>query len=204
MSDSLMNDARLNRKIMLKPRTLALLLTVLVAITLLGTHVHRRTLTIDPISEQRGMLLLTRTKEAVSIEPFTSDGCSGNISSAWNTSIKGLSRLFTDIDARYFDTKRIPFEDLCIAHDRAYHVGEGGYAGRLRADNALRDGILTYALEDLENIKRRTGLSSDETALYLYERIADLVYFGVRLGGAPCSGKPYAWGYGYGGGTCIE
>lgn len=189
---------------MLRPRTLALLLIFLSAITIISVLVYRRTVTIDPISEQRGMLLLTRTKETVPIDPFTSDGCSGNVSSAWNTSIKGLSRLFTDIDARYFDTKRIPFEDLCIAHDRSYHMGEGGYAGRLRADNALRNGILAYALGDLENIKRRTGLSSDEMALYLYERIADLVYFGVRLGGAPCSGKPYAWGYGYGGGTCIE
>ncbi len=185
-------------------RTMLIICLVLATVIFIGIHIARGTLTIDPMSERNAMSLLEHTKAGVHLAPFTTDGCSGNISSAWNTSVKGLSHLFSDIDARYFDMQHIPFEDLCMAHDMLYHAGEGGYLGRLRADNTLRDGILDYAQRDLTSIKERTGLDTDEAALYLYELIAELVYHGVRLGGAPCSGQPYAWGYGYGGGTCVE
>ena len=66
----------------------------------------------------------------------------------------------------------------------------------------LRQEILVYAIDNTDEIRKRTGIENDETALLLYESIAEMVYRGVRLGGAPCTGELYAWGYGYGDGVC--
>jgi hypothetical protein len=32
---------------------------------------------------------------------------------------------------------------------------------------------------------------------FIYQGIADLMYRAVRLGGIPCSGLPWRWGYGW-------
>ena len=45
-------------------------------------------------------------------------------------------------------------------------------------------------------------MSSTEQVIFMYEFIAESVYRGVRLGGAPCTGMSYAWGFGYNNGTC--
>lgn len=159
-------------------------------------------ITVSPLVERDRIMRLEEIKKRETLAPFVSDGCSGNISKAWSGAVAGLSGVFADIDRRYFDIKNIPFEYACEKHDWLYHKGEGGYVGRLRADNELRQEIINYALEHVDDIKRRTRLQTDESAIFLYETIADLVYRGVRLGGAPCSGESYAWGYGYGGGVC--
>ena len=42
------------------------------------------------------------------------------------------------------------------------------------------------------NATRRGALSPD-----LYAAIAELMYRAVRIGGIPCSGLPWRWGYGW-------
>ena len=161
-------------------------------------------ITISPLIERQQMMRLEQTKEQTIRTPFVTDGCSGNVSKAWSEVVGQLSSIFSDIDERYFNAQNIPFEYACEAHDKLYHEGTGGYVGRLQADNTLRREILEYAITHTDDIKRRTRLKTDESAIFLYETIADIIYRGVRLGGAPCSGESYAWGYGYGGGTCEE
>lgn len=148
------------------------------------------------------MARLANTKESVALSPFVTDGCSGNVSALWSNIVSKLSDVSDVFAEAYQSAGNIPFEDACVAHDRLYHVGEGGYAGRLMADVQLRQDIIEYALNNTESIKARTNISSDAQVLFLYEIIADAVYNGVRLGGAPCTGKSYAWGYGYGSGDC--
>lgn len=161
-----------------------------------------RTVTINPLTERDAMESLAGAQEHYILSPFESDGCSGNISQLWSTAVGRLSDVFPQIDESYADAKSIPFEYACQEHDLLYHKGVGGYAGRLVADNRLRDAILAYALVNVEDIKTRLGYESDEAAIFLYESIAEVIYRGVRLGGAPCTGESYAWGYGYNGGSC--
>lgn len=160
-------------------------------------------ITITPTSEAKQMEQLALTKERYQLSEFTSDGCSGGISAGWENASKQKEQLPFALDERYFSVDTIPFEAACTEHDRAYHQGTGGYVGRLQADNELRDAIMRYGITEAEQIAARYNLATPEQAVYLYEIIAEAVYRGVRLGGAPCTGKQYAWGYGYDNGSCI-
>lgn len=188
------------QKFMVKKRIGIILLLLLILVTLYSAFFH--TLTISPLDERDAMQQLETAKERYPLSPFETDGCSGGISDTWNNTIRQFSAMSNSFAERYSDVTTIPFEEACIRHDRAYHAGSGGYAGRLEADNMLRTDILSYAAKNTELIQERTGLDTPEEALYLYEIIADSVYSGVRLGGAPCTGQTYAWGYGYNNGTC--
>ncbi|MCK5589147.1 MAG: hypothetical protein KAI16_02455 [Candidatus Pacebacteria bacterium] len=161
-----------------------------------------RTITINPDTERNNMILLEEIKKEFLLSDFVSDGCSGNISNMWEFSVEELSKRFPDIALRYKDAQSIPFEYVCEEHDRLYHNAEGGYEGRLAADEMLRDGIIEYAIENVDKIKQLVGLETDESVIFLHEVIAEVIYRGVRFGGAPCTGMPYAWGYGYNGGVC--
>lgn len=174
------------------------------AVAVSSYYLFFRTTTIGPITERNKMILLEETKQYSDLQAFESDKCSFNISQGWESSIKGLSKISPTFAERYADVKNIPFEAACVQHDKAYHKGEGGYQARLQADDALRSAILSYGINNTEEIKQHTGLDTDEEAIFLYEVIAEAVYYGVRVGGAPCSGMPYAWGFGYGSGICSE
>jgi heme exporter protein D len=178
---------------------LCLLALIIAAITY---HLERGTITVTPQAERERMERLEQAKQRHTLAPFVSDGCSGMVSEAWTLAVQQIGAFSKDMNERYADATSIPFQFACEAHDRLYHAGEGGYVARFIADNKLRTDIHEYALTHREEIRTRAGLSSDEAALYLYDIIADLVYHGVRVGGAPCSGKPYAWGFGYGAGSC--
>lgn len=182
---------------------LAIALLLLIA-AYLSYEMFFKTLTIHPLDERQKMMRLQQTKERYALDTFKSDGCSGAVSDAWRLAARELPDTFPKLAGNYAEVDEPPFEYACIAHDRIYHKGEGGYVGRLKADNALREEILTYSMSHLEDIKERTGLEHDESALFLYEIIAEAVYRGVRIGGAPCTGQQYAWGYGYNSGVCIQ
>ena len=181
-------------------RALTILLLIVVATVVYQFFIP--TLTFTPASEAAGMQQLEQAKRTTSLEPFTSDGCSANVSSNWRAAIKKVSQHSASFATTYADLATIPFESACIEHDQAYHPGTGGYVGRLTADNQLRAAILTYGMTNSALIQTRTGLGSPAEAVYLYELLAEAIYRGVRLGGAPCTGEPYAWGFGYGGGSC--
>jgi hypothetical protein len=147
---------------------------------------------------------LERTKQTYELQPFMSDGCSGNVSSNWRTVVSELSQISDSFANNYRYVGDVPFEKACVEHDLTYYTGKGGYVGRLQADNKLRSDIIDYGTNNSSTIQSRTGLKSTEEAVFLYEVIAEAVYRGVRVGGAPCTGKSYAWGYGYYNGSCVE
>lgn len=196
-----MNIHALNiRKYISRKKTISTLVVIITGVLAYILFFH--TIVLSPLAERTQMKKLEEIKQQHTLSTFVSDGCSGTVSQGWRIAIQELSKLSIEIEDRYKDAQYIPFEDACVAHDRSYHIGEGGYVARLQADNLLRDGILSYGIENTEEIKARVGLGSDEEALFLYEMIAETVYRGVRLGGAPCTGTPYAWGFGYNNGSC--
>lgn len=163
-----------------------------------------RTITINPLTERAQMEQLEETKKQHELSLFTTDGCSGNVSDGWRQAVEQFSEVSESFKIRFSDVSTVPFEAACIEHDRVYHSGEGGYRARLRADNTLRESILKYALDNTDEIKEYTGFTTDEEVLFLFELTADAIYRGVRLGGAPCTGMHYAWGYGYNNGSCEQ
>ena len=163
-----------------------------------------RSVTLTPQAEKQLMEQLEVTKDSYQLAPFESDGCSGGISKNWNTVVENYAKLSDSFSEEYVDLNAVPFESACIKHDRFYHAGVGGYAGRLEVDNQLRMEIIQYGIDNATVIQQRTGLATQEQAIRLYELIAEAVYTGVRLGGAPCTEETYAWGYGYNRGSCIK
>ena len=104
----------------------------------------------------------------VPLTPFQSDGCSGGLSRVWN-SLPDLLQV-----------DPLPFEACCVTHDRAYHSGggqataRGSYMARVAADRAFH------------------GCVAQEGG----SALAEGLYQAVRLGGQPCSGLSWRWGYG--------
>lgn len=175
---------------------------LLLAAILIGRLFDSAGVTVSPVAEAAAQRQLMEVKQHSSLAPFESDGCSGNVSSGWARAIAVLSETSQSFGAAYASASTIPFEAACVTHDQAYHLGDGGYVGRWQADLQLRADIIEYGITHVADIKARTGIATDEQVYALYEVLAETVYRGVRLGGAPCTGMPYAWGYGYGGGVC--
>ena len=165
-------------------------------------HTQLQTLTFSTTTEQEQMEQLEAMKAVTSLSVFASDGCSGGISTSWNTAMANYDSTIGLVSSNYADVTILPFESACITHDKAYHQGVGGYTARLQADRQFRADIIEYGITNAADIQERANLASPEHAVRLYEFIADTVYRGVRLGGAPCTGEAYAWGYGYGAGSC--
>ncbi len=126
---------------------------------------------------------------------FTTDGCSGGISAGWEV----LARIFP----AYAETLRDhpPWEVCCVAHDRAYHDAGGArsaaasLAARASADRALKACVLRNGKVEKKTLSQRLDVTEAqvETA---YGAIAQAMYLAVRLGGGPCTGLPWRWGYG--------
>lgn len=175
---------------------------LLIVVSLVSYFQFFHSITMSPVTEAEQVIVLESAKQKYPLSSFSSDGCSGNVSALWDNSVKTLSSKFPSFSDKYSATQQIPFEEACVVHDKVYHLGEGGYIGRLRADNELRMAIIDYSIDNSEEIKKRTGIKSTEEVIFMYEFIAETIYRGVRLGGAPCTGMPYAWGFGYNNGVC--
>jgi len=175
---------------------------LLATIALVIYLVFFRTLTLSPVAEANRMQQLEQAKTTHQLAPFASDGCSGNVSKNWRVVVEQMSETSQSFAETFAGAENIPFEYACVEHDKTYHPGEGGYVGRLQADLQLRSEIISYGIENAATIQTRTGLNTPEEAIFLYELLAEAIYRGVRLGGAPCTGEPYAWGYGYGADKC--
>ena len=71
------------------------------------------------------------------LAPFTTDGCSGGLSGAWNL----VADQFPEFENIHLEAP--PFEGCCVTHDRAYHNAGGAtsasasFEARLQADRAL-------------------------------------------------------------------
>jgi hypothetical protein len=128
--------------------------------------------------------------------PFTSDGCSGGLSSIWTI----VSDRFPKFSKAHGEEP--PWEKCCVIHDMAYHSAgasaapEESFANRAIADQALRACVVETGKKRLSEIAELYGADED-TVGNAYRAIANAMYLAVRLGGAPCSGMPWRWGYGY-------
>lgn len=125
---------------------------------------------------QRALMALVA--EGAPLAPFATDGCSGGMSATWHIAIGVWPGLATN------QGESPPWEACCVRHDRAYHdaggarTAEQSYSARLAADSALRDCV------------RESGSDG-------YGVLAEAMYGAVRIGGGPCTGLPWRWGYGY-------
>ncbi len=130
------------------------------------------------------------------LEPFTTDGCSGGMSSLWTFA----ARQFPAFSAAHNGVP--PWEDCCVTHDRAYHTAgddpaaEASFDARLAADTALRTCVRATA-SDRDTVLEAEYNMTPAQVRTAYSAIAAGMYHAVRAGGGPCTGLPWRWGYGW-------
>ncbi len=131
------------------------------------------------------------------LSAFTTDGCSGGLSVGWDYFSK---------QAGFFKERhgtRPPWENCCVEHDRAYHAGGGagltpaeGFAAREQADEELRACVMSTVTGRREVLRSDYHFSDEEIDM-LYATISESMFQAVRLGGMPCTGLSWRWGYGW-------
>lgn len=147
----------------------------------------------------RSLMAVTADTDNV-IADFETDGCSGGMSWSW--------RIVADVfpDFKVAQGELPPWETCCVVHDKAYHNAGGAqdaetsFAARLIADEDLRQCVASPQQSEIEAMAKRYEVSPDQVR-FAYSLIADSMYNAVRFGGAPCSGLPWRWGFGYPG--CV-
>ena len=140
--------------------------------------------------------LVQLIRDGNKLTSFTTDGCSGGLSSTW--------RVTSDLFPEFAKAHRTspPWENCCVTHDRAYHAAGGAteaeqsYALRLAADETLKECISRTSPDRSADLQARYGLT-DQQVRAAYRIIANAMYEAVRVGGFPCSGLEWRWGYGY-------
>jgi hypothetical protein len=142
-------------------------------------------------------LIRARKKEGATLAPFASDGCSGGLSAGWAM----VSSTFPAIAKSHGD--RPPWESCCIAHDRRYHTGgapdadaKASFESRRLADEELRQCVIAVGETQRETLSTEYNLTQDDVSR-LYQTTAGAMYWAVRLGGAPCTGLSWRWGFGW-------
>lgn len=135
---------------------------------------------------------LLEAKQQARIKPFSSDGCSGGLSEGWET----LSDMFPPFSSHF--GRLPPWQDCCITHDKVYWQGEtqNGYHLRKQADKQLRQCVMDMGIKLAPDLSRRYPFSEVDIERG-FDLVANLMYRAVRLGGRPCSGLPWRWGYGW-------
>ncbi len=134
-------------------------------------------------------LAAARAASGDALSPFATDGCSGGLSAVWSFA----ATRFPAFAAMQGDAP--PWQACCVAHDRLYHAAGGdpdpdaGFDARLAADAALR-ACVRDTLGD-----SAFGLAPD-LARPAAAAAAQAMFIAVRLGGGPCTGLPWRWGYG--------
>ncbi|SMP31874.1 hypothetical protein [Shimia sagamensis] len=137
-----------------------------------------------------------RETDPAALVPFTTDGCSGGMSAAWGAMAKTFP-WFAQVFAH-----EAPWHDCCVVHDQAYHLGgedpvpEAGFRARLEADEALRQCVQGVADSEADVLAQQYDSTPDDVAAAVYF-VSERMYDAVRVGGLPCSGLPWRWGYGW-------
>lgn len=149
-----------------------------------------------PEFEAHRALQRTRDRDGVVLNDFTTDGCSGGQSMIWGF----VADAFPGFKTRFQDLP--PWESCCVTHDAAYHnagaslTAFDSFQARLSADEALQSCVVeTGKLDELGFAQAYDLTSQDVQAAY--KSIARSMYYAVRLGGGPCTGLAWRWGYGY-------
>ena len=142
-------------------------------------------------------LLARQAMSDSTLAAFTSDGCSGGLSIGWEYLAEQIDGI------REYHGIRPPWEGCCIVHDRPYHAGaatdataEESFEARKQADLALLACVIETGNTRTAELSSEYGVSP-ATVHTLYSTIAELMYRAVRVGGVPCSGLPWRWGYGW-------
>ena len=135
-------------------------------------------------------------EENPELSAFTTDGCSGGMSAGWAL----IGEDFPELPGTEDGT--LPWEPCCVIHDRAYHNAGGAtnpdasFDARYAADEALR--ACVEKTGEVEKVKAAERLNLTEAQIETgYQLLAQAMFNAVRLGGGPCSGLPWRWGYGY-------
>ena len=177
-------------------------LLILLPTSSFGETASKITTAVDSLELQLEMgrheqFLSTRNSEGSQLSPFTTDGCSGGLSVGWEYLAKKIET-FHDAHGQ-----EPPWESCCITHDRAYHLGgdngqhaESSFTARKIADEQLRTCVVQTASSRLDALSESYNISEDEVES-LYRVIGALMYRAVRVGGMPCTGLPWRWGYGW-------
>lgn len=151
--------------------------------------------TIEMWRHERFILVLK--KPGARINEFTTDGCSGGLSAGW----EHLASALPEFAKTHGDAP--PWESCCVVHDRAYHGGglvgqtaEQSFEARKQADLALVACVVATGIERKTPLTAVYDITKNDVAT-LYSTIGSIMYRAVRLGGVPCSGLPWRWGYGW-------
>ena len=142
--------------------------------------------------------LVARTAHPGSaLAEFTTDGCSGGLSVGWEYLAGKISHF------QAMHGIHPAWESCCIVHDRAYHAGGGhevtagkSFEARQEADLALKACVLETGVKRIPELSAEYNIPAREVEIF-YAVIADLMYGAVRIGGMPCTGLPWRWGYGW-------
>lgn len=153
---------------------------------------------------QHRRLRAVKEKPDTKLSEFSTDGCSGGLSVGWDYLGSAVQK-FQSVHGT-----RPPWENCCIAHDRLYHAAgpsDGdeaeSYTARLKADVELRACVREVGKSRTNQLSDVYGLSEKEN-ITIYEHISELMFLAVRLGGVPCSGLSWRWGFGWPGCRSIE
>ena len=140
---------------------------------------------------------------ASELTPFETDGCSGGLSTSW----RFVADTFPSFGALY--EAHPPWEYCCVTHDRAYHNAGGAtraedsFDARLSADDTLRACVKQHGDDHAEDYADRYDMTPDQIRA-AHSITAEAMYAAVRLGGGPCSGLSWRWGFGYPGCSVFQ
>lgn len=142
-------------------------------------------------------LIVQKSNRGNQLNEFTTDGCSGGLSVGWQY-LAGKIQKFQQVHGG-----QPPWESCCIVHDQAYHTGGGrdisakeSFMLRKQADKKLEVCVRRSGAGRAQELSREYGMSSEEVDR-IYDVLAALMYRAVRVGGIPCTGLPWRWGYGW-------
>lgn len=136
-------------------------------------------------------------KKESALTDFTTDGCSGGLSFAWDK----FATQFPEFAIRH--GKQPPWYECCVIHDKRYHAGSAGalsasdsFERRKKADLNLKICVVDTGIGRSKVLEDIYGLSETQVK-GLYITISELMYRAVRIGGIPCTEHPWRWGYGW-------
>lgn len=142
-------------------------------------------------------LFASKNQPASILNEFTTDGCSGGLSVGWQY-LAGKIETFREVHGTH-----PPWESCCVSHDKEYHAGGGpdisaelSYELRRRADRILEMCVRDAGGSRAAELSAVYGISVEEVRK-LYAVVSRLMYRAVRIGGLPCTGLPWRWGYGW-------
>ena len=147
-------------------------------------------------------LMALLAESGTSLAPFTTDGCSGGLSDAWQV----VANQYPDFAETHQSAP--PWEACCVTHDRAYHnAGNASNAtdsfdARLTADQTLRSCVIETGQDRANALSDHYDVTPDHITA-AYASIAQTMFLAVRFGGGACTGLPWRWGYGYPGCAAV-